>query len=327
MADRLDDQGLATVFGGSGFIGRYAVAALARQGWRIRAGVRRPDLAGFLQPSGRVGQIFAVQANVRYPQSVARALEGAKAVVNCVGVLASSGRQSFKAIHVEGPRTIAKAAREAGVRHFVHISALGADAKAKSRYARTKGEGEAAVLEEFPGAIILRPSIVFGPEDQFFNRFAAMARISPFLPLIGGGKTRFQPVFVGDVAAAIAACLAGAGKRGAVYELGGPEVLTFRELLNLTQEWSDRSRPYLRLPFWLAKLQAILSSPLPNSLRPVTYDQVRLLQSDNVVGETAKSERRTLAGLGIAAPHGVAAIVPTYLERFRPRGQFADYRS
>jgi uncharacterized protein YbjT (DUF2867 family) len=327
MADRLDDQGLATVFGGSGFVGRYAVAALARQGWRIRAGVRRPDLAGFLQPSGRVGQIFAVQANVRYPQSVARALQGAKAVVNCVGVLAGSGRQSFKAIHVEGPRAIAKAAREAGVRHLVHISAIGADAKAKSRYARSKGEGEAAVLEEFPDAIILRPSIVFGPEDQFFNRFAAMARISPFLPLIGGGKTRFQPVFVGDVAAAIAGCLAGAGKPGTVYELGGPEVLTFRELLNLTQEWSDRARAYLPLPFWLAKLQAILTSPLPNSLRPVTYDQVRLLQSDNVVGETAKSERRTLAGLGITAPHGVAAIVPTYLERFRPRGQFADYRS
>lgn len=327
MADRLDDQGLATIFGGSGFVGRHAVAALARQGWRIRAAVRRPDLAGFLQPSGRVGQVFPVQANVRYPESVARALQGAKAAVNCVGVLASSGRQSFKAIHVEGPRAIAKAAREAGVQRFVHISAIGADPKAKARYARSKGEGEAAVLEEFPGAIILRPSIVFGPEDEFFNRFAAMARISPFLPLIGGGKTRFQPVFVGDIAAAIVTCLAGGAKPGAVYELGGPEVLTFRELLDLTQEWSDRKRAYLPLPFWLAKLQAILTSPLPNSLRPITFDQVRLLQSDNVVSETAKSERRTLAGLGVTAPHGVAAIVPTYLERFRPRGQFAAYRS
>jgi len=327
MADRLDDQGLATVFGGSGFVGRYAVAALAAQGWRIRAGVRRPDLAGFLQPSGSVGQIFAVQANLRYPQSVRRAVDGAKAVVNAVGVLASSGRQSFKAIHVEGARAIAKAAREAGAKSLVHISAIGTDPKGKSRYARTKGEGEAAVLGEFPDAIILRPSIVFGPEDEFFNRFAAMARISPFLPLIGGGRTKFQPVFVGDVAAAVAACLSGAGKPGTVYEIGGPEVLSFRELLDLTQEWSDRSRLYLPLPFWLAKLQAMLTWPLPNALRPITYDQVRLLQRDNVVSEQAKTERRTLAGLGITAPHGVAAIVPTYLERFRPRGQFAHYRS
>ncbi len=327
MADRLDNQGLATVFGGSGFVGRYAVAALARDGWRIRAAVRRPDLAGFLQPSGRVGQIFPVQANVRYPQSVARAVEGAKAVVNAVGVLTGSGRQSFRAIHVEGARAIAKAARAGGARQFVHISAIGADAKAASRYARSKGEAEAAVLEEFPDAIILRPSVVFGPEDEFFNRFAAMARISPLLPLIGGGKTKFQPVFVGDVAAAVAGCLAGAGKPRTVYEIGGPEVLSFREILELTQEWTDRSRGYLRMPFWLAKLQALLTSPLPNSLRPVTYDQVRLLQHDNVVSDRAKTERRTLAGLGITAPHGVAAIVPTYLERFRPRGQFADYRS
>ena len=327
MTDRLDNQGLATVFGGSGFVGRYAVAALAKQGWRVRAAVRRPELAGFLQPSGRVGQIFPVQANVRYPQSVQRAIEGAKAVVNTVGVLTSGGRQTFRAIHVEGARAIAKVARQQGVRHLVHISAIGADRKAKSRYARSKGEGEAAVLAEFPDAIILRPSIVFGPEDEFFNRFAAMARISPLLPLIGGGRTRFQPVFVGDVAAAIAACLAGEGKSGTVYEIGGPEVLSFREILDLTQEWTGRERGYARMPVWLAKLQALLTSPLPNSLRPITFDQVRLLQQDNVVSEAAKAERRTLAGLGIAAPHGVAAIVPTYLERFRARGQFAHYQS
>ena len=327
MADRLDDQGLATVFGGSGFVGRYAVTALAKQGWRLRAGVRRPDLAGFLQPSGLVGQVYPVQANVRYPDSVARALQGSKAVVNAVGVLTGSGRQNFKAIHVEGARAIAKAAREAGVQRLVHISAIGAERKAKSTYARSKAEGEAAVLEEFPDAIILPPSIVFGPEDEFFNRFAAMARMSPFLPLIGGGRTRFQPVFVGDVAAAIAACLAGEGKPGTVYEIGGPEVLTFRQLLDLTQEWSDRDRFYLHMPFWLAKLQALLTWPLPNGLRPLTYDQVRLLQSDNVVSEKAKSEKRTLSGLGITVPHGVAAIVPTYLERFRPRGQFASYRT
>jgi NADH dehydrogenase len=303
------------------------VAALAKQGWRIRAAERRPDLAGFLQPAGRVGQVFPVQANIRYPDSVARTLEGAKAVVNAVGVLTSSGRQSFRAIHVEGARAIAKAAREQGVKRLVHISAIGADRKARSRYARSKGDGEAAVLAEFPDAVILRPSVVFGPEDEFFNRFAAMARISPFLPLIGGGKTKFQPVFVADVAAAISACLAGRGKPGAVYELGGPEVLTFREILDLVQEWTDRDRSFVRMPFWLAKLQALVTSPLPNGLRPLTYDQVRLLQKPNVVSEQAKTEHRTLADLGVAAPHGVGAIVPTYLERFRARGQFADYRT
>lgn len=327
MADRLDDQGLVTIFGGSGFIGRYAVAALAKQGWRVRAAVRRPDLAGFLQPAGLVGQIYPVQANLRYPQSVQRALAGSKAVVNAVGVLSSDGRQTFRAIHVEGARAIARAARETGATRLVHISAIGADRKSASSYARSKGEGEAAVLEEFPDAIILRPSVVFGPEDEFFNRFAAMARMSPLLPLIGGGRTRFEPVFVGDIAAAVAACLAGQAKPGTIYELGGPEVLSFRRILELTQEWSGRSRRYLPMPFWLAKLQALLTWPLPNSLRPITYDQVRLLQKDNVVSAAAKAEGRTLAGLGIAAPHGVAAIVPTYLERFRARGQFAHYRT
>ncbi len=327
MADRLDDQGIATVFGGSGFVGRYAVAALAKQGWRVRAAVRRPDLAGFLQTAGFVGQVAPVQANVRYPRSVQPALAGAKVVVNSIGVLTSGGKQTFKALHVDGPRAVAKAAREAGVRRLVHISAIGACPKSPSAYARSKAEGEAAVLEEFPGAIIIRPSIVFGPEDEFFNRFAAMARMSPLLPLIGGGRTRFQPVFVGDLAAAITACAAGSGKAGTIYEAGGPEVLSFRELLDLTQEWAGRSRGYLPLPFWLAKLQAILTWPLPNGLRPVTLDQVRMLQHDNVVSSAAKSEGRTLAALGVSAPHGVAAIVPTYLERFRPRGQFAHYRT
>lgn len=327
MADRLDDRGLATVFGGSGFVGRYTVTALAKQGWRVRAAERRPDLAGFLQTAGFVGQVAPVQANVRFPQSVARAVAGAKMVVNAVGVLSGSGAQTFKAVHVEGPRAIAKAAREAGVSRLVHVSAIGADAKSASRYARTKAEGEAAVLEEFPDAIIIRPSIVFGPEDQFFNRFAAMARVSPLLPLIGGGRTRFQPVFVGDIAAAIANVANGGGKPGTIYEAGGPEVLSFRELLDLTQEWAGRSRGYLPMPFWLAKLQALLTWPLPNSLRPITVDQVRLLKHDNIVSEAAKSEKRTLSALGITAPHGIGAIVPTYLERFRARGQFASYRT
>gem|GEM_PF-61372 len=327
MSDRLDDKGLATVFGGSGFVGRYAVAAMAKNGWRVRAAVRRPDSAVFLQPSGSVGQIFPVQANIRYPESVAHAMKGARVVVNAVGVLVSSGHQNYRALHVFGARAIAKAAREAGVKRLVHISAIGADPKSSSRYARTKGEGEAAVLEEFPDAIILRPSVVFGPEDEFFNRFAGMARISPFLPLIGGGKTRFQPVFVGDLGAAVAAAIDGAGKPGTVYEIGGSEVFSFRELLDLVQEWAERPRAYMPLPFWLAKLQAILTWPLPNSWRPITYDQVRLLQQDNIVSERAKSEKRTIAALGITRPHGVGAIVPTYLERFRPRGQFAAYRS
>jgi NADH dehydrogenase len=327
MADRLDDRGMAAVFGGSGFVGRYAVAALAKQGWRVRAAVRRPDLAGFLQPAGMVGQVAPVQANVRYPDSVAAAVAGCKVVINTVGVLASGGRQTFKAVHGEGARTIARAAREAGAQHFVHFSAIGADAHSKSLYARSKAEGEAAVLEEFPDAIIIRPSIVFGPEDQFFNRFAAMARMSPFLPLIGGGRTRFQPVYVGDLAAAVAAAADGKVEGGMVYEAGGPEVLSFRELLDLTQEWAGRSRAYLPMPFWLAKLQALLTWPLPNSLRPITVDQVRMLQRDNVVSAAAKSEGRTLAQLGVSAPRGVGSIVPSYLERFRARGQFASYRT
>lgn len=327
MADRLDDRGLATVFGGSGFVGRYAVAALAKQGWRVRAAERRPDLAGFLQTAGFVGQVMPVQANLRYPQSVERAVVGSKVVINAVGVLTGGGKQSFQAVHVAGARTVARAARAAGVRHLIHISAIGANAKSDSRYARSKALGEKAVLDEFPDAVIIRPSIVFGPEDEFFNRFAAMARVSPFLPLIGGGRTRFQPVFAGDLGTAIAAAAAGAGKPGTVYEAGGPEVLSFRELLDLIQEWSDRSRSYFPIPFWLAKLQAILTWPLPNGLRPITLDQVRMLQQDNVVGATSKSEKRTLAALGVSAPHGIGAIVPTYLERFRPRGQFATYRT
>ncbi len=320
-------SGLVTIFGGSGFVGRHTVSALAKRGWRVRAAVRRPDLAGHLQPMGAVGQIHAVQANLRFPQSISNAVAGAEAVINAVGILAPSGRQSFDAVHAGGARAVARAAREAGVKRFVHISAIGADAASAARYARSKAAGEAAVLEEFPTAIILRPSIVFGPEDEFFNRFAALARMSPFLPSIGLGLTRFQPVYVGDVAAAVANCVEGQGKPGTVYELGGPEVFSFRQLLDLTQEYSGRRRPYFPMPFWFAKLQALLMSPLPNALRPVTYDQVRLLQSDNVVSAAAKSEGRTLAGLGVEPPAAVAAIVPGYLERFKPKGQYAHYRT
>lgn len=318
---------LAVVFGGSGFVGRHVVAALARRGYRVRAAVRRPDLAGHLQPMGIVGQVHAVQANLRYPDSVARAVAGADVVINLVAVLANTGAQTFDALHVDGARAVAKAARDAGVRQLIHISAIGADANAASRYGRTKAEGERAVLAEFPDAIIVRPSIVFGPEDQFFNRFAAMARLSPLMPLVGGGRTKMQPVFVGDLAAAIANAADGLGAKGKVYEIGGPQALSFRELLDRTLEYSGRSRPYFPMPFWLAKTQALLTWPLPNALRPITVDQVRSLQSDNVVSEAAVREGRTLKGLGVANPTAVAAIVPSYLERFKPRGQYAHYRN
>jgi uncharacterized protein YbjT (DUF2867 family) len=326
MTSRLEQGSLVTVFGGSGFVGRHAVRALAADGWRVRAAVRRPDLAGHLQPMGAVGQIHAVQANVRFPDSVRRAVEGADAVVNLVGILAKSGRQTFRAVHADGARAIAEAARAAGAKTLVHVSAIGAEKRSKADYARTKAAGEAAVLERFPDAVILRPSLVFGPEDQLFNRFAALAGFSPFLPLIGGGRTRLQPVYAGDVAEAIAVACAGRAKPHTVYELGGPEVVTFRELLDKTMAWSGRRRLYLRMPFWLAKLGALLTLPLPNSMRPLTVDQVRMLQVDNVVGKIAEAEGRTLAGLGIEHPQTMEAVVPGYLQRFQPHGQFAHYR-
>lgn len=326
MVSRLEQGSLVTVFGGSGFVGRHAVRALAAQGWRIRAAVRRPDLAGHLQPMGAVGQIHAVQANVRFPDSVARAVEGADAVVNLVAILAKSGRQTFETVHVAGARAIAEAARAAGARSLVHVSAIGADKGAKANYARTKWAGEAAVLDRFPDAVILRPSLVFGPEDQLFNRFAALAGYSPFLPLIGGGRAKLQPVYVGNVAAAIAAALGGKARPHTVYELGGPEIVTWRQLLERTMAWSGRKRLFLRMPFWAAKLGALLTLPLPNSLRPLTVDQVRLLQADNVVSKVAEAEARTLAGLGVVPLHTMETVVPVYLERFQSHGQFAHYR-
>lgn len=320
------DGKLAVVFGGSGFVGRHTVRALAKAGYRVRVVCRRPDLAGHLQPMGAVGQIHAVQANVRYPESVRAAAEQADVVVNLVAILAPSGRQTFDSVHVIGAKAVAEAARAAGAQHLVHMSALGADPRAASEYGRTRALGEKAALTACPGAVILRPSIIFGPEDEFFNRFAAMARLSPFLPLIGGGRTKFQPVYVGDVAAAILAACEGKATPGTVYEIGGPEIATFRQLLDCTQEWTGRDRMYAPLPFWLAKVQAALTWPLPNALRPITVDQVRSLQSDNVVSESARREGRTLEALGIEQPHAIGAIVPSYLERFRPRGQFSHYR-
>ncbi len=315
---------LVTVFGGSGFVGRHTVRLLAKQGFRVRAAERRPDLAGHLQPMGGVGQIMAVQANLRDAASVRRAVEGADAVVNLVSVLAEGGRQTFPALNVEGARTVAKAARDVGA-PLVHLSALGASTRSPGNYGQTKAAGEAAVLAEAPGAVILRPSIIFGPEDQFFNRFAGLAQSAPFMPLIGG-QTKMQPVYVGDVAAAIVASLNGAAKPGAVYELGGPEVARFEDLLRRTMDYAGQPRKFLALPFWLAKLGAALTKPLPMSLRPITVDQVRMLQADTVVSAEAKADGRTLAGLGVTAPQSIEAVVPAYLERFRDNGQYAHYR-
>lgn len=316
---------LATVFGGSGFVGRHIVWSLARKGYRVRAAVRRPDLAGYLQPMGVVGQIFPVQANLRFADSVARAVEGADVVINAVGILAPTGSQTFETIHTEGAEKVAQAAKAAGAARLVHISAIGANKASPAKYAQTKALGEEATFAAFPGAIVLRPSIVFGPEDQFFNRFAAMARVSPFLPLIGGGRTKFQPVFVGDVGQAAASAATGTGTLGTVYELGGPQVLTFKELLKATLDYSERKRLLLPIPFWMAKLMAVLTWPLPNTLRPMTVDQVRLLQSDNLVSEAAKAEGRTIAALDVSRPAAIDGVVPAYLERFKARGQYAHY--
>ncbi|MCA3630617.1 MAG: complex I NDUFA9 subunit family protein [Methylobacterium sp.] len=310
---------LVTIFGGSGFLGRHLTQALAKRGWRVRAAVRRPDLAGHLQPLGMVGQIHAVQANLRYPDSVARAVAGADAVVNLVGILHEGGRQTFSAVQAQGPRIVAEAAAKAGASGLVQVSAIGADPNSPADYARSKAAGEAATLAAFPTAIIMRPSIVFGPEDQFFNRFADMARFLPFLPLIGGGETKFQPVYVGDVAEAIARALEGAAKPGTTYELGGPEVKSFKALLEYILAVTGRSRPLVPLPFPIARLQASVMELLPSPM--LTVDQVRMLETDNVVSAEAIAARRTLAGLGVT-PTTIEAVVPSYLYRFRKHGQF-----
>jgi uncharacterized protein YbjT (DUF2867 family) len=323
MAIVLDNKALVTIYGGSGFIGRHLVGAIAKTGARMRVAVRRPELAGHLQPLGGVGQINAVQANVRYPDSLLAAARGADAVVNLVGILFPTGKQTFEAVQDEGAAHVAEAARAAGARAMVHVSAIGANEHSRSAYARSKAEGEAEVRKVFPDAVILRPSVVFGPEDDFFNRFAALARLVPALPLIGGGKTKFQPVFVGDVVKAILAGLTGKAHAGAPYELGGPEVLTLKQVMERVLAYSMRKRLLVPIPFWLAKFQAAFLQILPTPL--LTIDQVRLLATDNVVSEEAKRSGRDLEALGIE-PVAIAAIVPDYLEQFRPRGQFSQYR-
>ncbi len=309
---------LVTVFGGSGFLGRHVVRALAREGYRVRPAVRRPDLAGHLQPLGRVGQIHAVQANLRYPDSVDAAVRGADVVINLVGVLFERGKQGFEAVQAEGAHAVARAAAAHGAR-LIHVSALGADPDSPALYGRTKAAGEAAVLGAVPDATIFRPSILFGPEDDFFNRFASLARMSPALPLIGGGATKFQPVFVGDVARAILRAAGGGAKGGTIYELGGPEVRTFRELMEYVLAVTERRRLLVPLPFGLARLKAYFLQLLPTPL--LTPDQVELLRVDNVVSAAAQAEGRTIEALGIE-PTAIDAVVPSYLWRFRKTGQF-----
>ncbi|MGH6876827.1 MAG: complex I NDUFA9 subunit family protein [Rhizomicrobium sp.] len=311
---------LVTVFGGSGFLGRYVVRALAQAGHRIRVGVRRPNLANFLLPMGNVGQIQIVKTDVTDADAVARALRGAEAAINLVGILYESGRQRFQRVHVEAAGNIAAAAKGQNLRSLVHVSAIGASPDSPSLYARSKAEGEARVREAFPAASILRPSIVFGPDDDFFNRFASLARLSPALPLIGGGRTRFQPVYVCDVAAAAARCVTDAQTRAVTYELGGPSIYTFKQLMQLVLAETNRRRLLVPVPFSVAMVKASVLGLLPKPL--LTRDQVRLLEQDNVVSPGA----RTLADLGIEA-EAVEAIIPAYLWRFRREGQFeADPR-
>ncbi|RRI01112.1 complex I NDUFA9 subunit family protein [Mesorhizobium tamadayense] len=322
MTEILQTPKLVVVFGGSGFVGRHVVRALAKRGYRIRVACRRPDLAGHVQPLGNVGQIQPVQANVRVRWSVDRAVQGADHVVNLVAILHQTGRQKFGSVHEFGARAVAEAARSVGA-GLTHISALGADLNSPSDYARTKALGEKAVFETIPDAVIFRPSINFGPEDSFFNRFANMARYSPVLPLIGGGQTKFQPVYVGDVAEAVARSVDGKVEGGQIYELGGPQVLTFKECMEELLAVVDRKRMLLPVPWWVANLQASILQLLPNPM--LTKDQVLQLREHNVVSEEAANAARTLAGLGIQ-PQAIATILPSYLWRFRAAGQFQQRR-
>ncbi len=307
---------LVTVFGGSGFIGRYVVQKLVEQGARVRVAIRRPDEGLFLKTMGVVGQIELVQANIRVPRSIAAALKGADMAVNCVGILAQGGKQSFQAVQAFGAEAVAKLAADAGLARLVHVSAIGADAASTSGYARSKAAGEAGVLKHFPSATILRPSVVFGPEDDFFNRFATMAAFSPVLPLVDGGHTKMQPVYVGDVAEAALCALTNPAAAGQVYELGGPQVYSFKQLMQLTLAQIGKARLLLPVPGAALKPLAFMLEILPLPFQvPITRDQIELLKTDNVVAEGAN----TLADLGIK-PRAAEAVLETYLYRFRRGG-------
>jgi uncharacterized protein YbjT (DUF2867 family) len=310
-------QKTVTLFGGTGFVGRYVAQMLAHRGWRIIVAARHPDRALPLKTAGAVGQVVPVFANIRDDASVAAAVAGADAVVNLVGLLFERGRQRFDSVHGEAAGRVARAAAAAGASRFVQISAIGASADSPSAYARTKAAGEAAVRAAFPGASILRPSVIFGPEDGFFNLFANLARTAPFLPLFGGGTTKFQPVYVQDVAAAVVACLEQDGTAGQTYELGGPRVYSFRELMQLTLQQTGRKKRLVSVSWGLAAFEAKLLGLLPKP--PLTSDQVTQLKIDNVVGAGA----RTLADLGIQ-PTPAELILPSYLDRYRPGGRFGN---
>ncbi len=303
-----------TVFGGSGFLGRYVVERLADRDIVVRVGVRDPEAAKHLKPLGQVGQVNPFACNIRDEASVRAAVEGADAVINLVGILAERGRQTFKALHVDAAGAIARAAADAGCESLVQVSAIGAAPSALSEYSRSKAAGEAAVREAFPAATIVRPSVIFGPEDGFFNLFGGLARVAPALPLYGGGKTRFQPVYVADVADAVVAALGNSGAAGRTYELGGPRVYTFAELMELMLAEVRRNRFLVPLPFFVGDIQAFFMEFLPNP--PVTRDSMKSLREDNVVAEDAL----TLADLGIV-PTPAEAILPTYLHRYRKGGR------
>jgi len=311
-------QGLVTVFGGSGFVGGQVVRALAKAGHRVRVAVRNPNLAYRMRMLGDVGQIEVVQANVRNVPSVARAVDGAEAVVNLVGVLWESGRQTFQTLHVMGARTVAEQARAAGAKRLVQVSALGADLESSSKYQRTKAQGEAAVRAAFPGAVVIRPSIMFGAEDKFFNKFGQMAALFPALPLIGGGETKFQPVYVGDVAQVVAKAVASPAAEGLTYELGGPAVYSFKALMELILRETGRHRVLAPIPFFAAGLIGKVGDLSPIN-PPLTSDQVETLKTDNV----ADNGLPGLAEAGVV-PTAVEAVVPSYLYRYRKGGQYAE---
>lgn len=308
------DNKLITVFGGSGFLGRYVVRELIALGHRARVAVRNPKSAQDMKQQGSTDQVELVETNIKDAASVEAAIVGSDAVINLVGILQQTGNQKFDAVQEFGARTVAKAAKQEGA-SMVHMSAIGADSNSPSAYGSTKGKGEQAVFENVPSAVILRPSIVFGPEDDFFNRFGAMSRISPFLPLIGGGTTKFQPVYVGDVAKAVAAAIEGKLEGGKVYELGGPDIRTFRECLELLLEHINRKRLLVSMPWFAASTMGGLIGWVPGA--PITADQVEMLKKDNVVSQAASAEKRTLSGIGIT-PTPMSEILPDYLAQYRP---------
>lgn len=313
--------GLITVFGGSGFVGGQVVRALARDGWRVRIACRRPDRAWKLQTSGGVGQIQAVRCDAAREDDVANAVNGAGAVVNLIGILYESGARTFNAMHVETSRRVGEAAAAAGVNRLVQVSAIGANPEGDSAYARSKAEGEMAVRAVKPDAVVVRPSVVFGADDDFLNKFAKMAQLAPALPLIGGGQTRFQPVYVGDVADAIARVASRADAAGRTYELGGPAVMTFEDILKLVLRETFRTRGLVPLPWFAARaIGSLAQLTAVAGIQPVlTRDQVLSLQTDNVVAEGVDGLRE----LGIE-PTGIEAIAEHYLWRYRRGGQFAQ---